>query len=87
MKEKTALTQLIEKVDNDKDYSLPLKNHFVNLISELLELEKKQIIDFHIKVMRQGLINEGDRKWDDAYMPKIRETAETYFTDTYEQPK
>jgi len=40
---------------------------------------KKDMIDFHVEVMKVGLIEEGEKKWTDAYEPKIREVAENYF--------
>ena len=43
---------------------------------------KKQIINFHIEVMKIGLIEEGDKKWSDGYLPKIKETAEKYYEQT-----
>jgi len=46
---------------------------------EFLETEKQQMIDFHIEVMKKGLIDEGETKWNDKYLPKIKETAEQYY--------
>ena len=43
------------------------------------EMEKEQMINFHIEVMKVGLINEGETKWNDGYLPLIRKTAEKYF--------
>ena len=43
------------------------------------QTEKEKMVNFHIEVMKQGLIEEGDKKWTDAYLPKIRETAEKYY--------
>ena len=50
---------------------------------ELLEAEKEQMINFHIEVMKEGLIEEGDKKWSDGYLPKISKTAEQYYTKTF----
>jgi len=49
------------------------------LVKKLLPVEEKQMINFHIEVMKAGLIEEGDEKWSDSYEPKIREVAENYF--------
>ena len=53
------------------------------LLAKLIPTEEKQMIDFHIGVMKIGLIEEGDKKWTDSYLPKIKETAEKYYTQTY----
>ena len=52
-------------------------------VKELLEAEKEQMINFHIEVMKEGLIEEGDKKWSDGYLPKISKTAEQYYTKTF----
>ena len=41
--------------------------------------EKTKMIDFHVEVMKQGLIEEGYNKWRDAYEPSIRNIAEKVF--------
>jgi hypothetical protein len=51
--------------------------------SKYLEKEKRNLIDFHIGVMKRGLINEGELKWDDIYEPKIRELATKYYNKIY----
>ena len=50
----------------------------------LLGKERKQMIDFHIGVMKDGLINEGEKKWKDGYEPKIKEMAEIHYSQNYE---
>jgi hypothetical protein len=40
------------------------------IIAQAKEMEKQQMIDFHIEVMKYGLINEGEAIWKDAYLPK-----------------
>ena len=76
----TVVQKLINKVDSmisnggDADL-LAVKFHLENS----LEAEKEQLINFHIEVMKQGLIEEGDEKWTDAYLPIIREAAEKYY--------
>ena len=80
---KTALTQLIEKLI-DKYGS---DNNFINeAITDAMlfkKAEKEQMINFHIEVMKEGLIEEGDKKWSDEYLPKISKTAEQYYTKTF----
>ena len=53
------------------------------LLAKLIPTEEKQMIDFHIDVMKIGLIEEGDKKWSDGYLPKIKETAEKYYSQTF----
>jgi hypothetical protein len=54
-------------------------------LSNLREIEKRQMIDFHIEVMKIGLINEGEKKWSDSYEPKIREVATKYYNETFNE--
>ena len=49
----------------------------------LLEKERKQMIDFHIGVMKDGLIHEGEKKWKDGYQPKSKEIAEIHYYQNY----
>jgi hypothetical protein len=83
MKRQTAVEWLIEKL---KSQGL-LIGEFDNLIAvkQAKEMEKEKMIDFHVSVMKKGLIEEGDREWTDAYLPKIREVAEQCYKETYEQ--
>ena len=48
-----------------------------------LETEKEQMINFHIEVMKEGLIEEGDKKWSDEYLPKISKTAKKHYQQTF----
>ena len=52
-------------------------------LPKFIEVEKEQMINFHIEVMKEGLIEEGDKKWSDGYLPKISKTAEQYYTKTF----
>jgi hypothetical protein len=47
------------------------------------KIHEEQMIDFHVSVMKKGLIEEGDRQWTDCYSPKIKEVAEQYYNETY----
>lgn len=40
-----------------------------------LEQEKRQAINFHIETIKQGLIEEGEKKWHEAYKPRVEEIA------------
>lgn len=54
------------------------------MLSKLIPLEKTQMVDFHIEVMKIGLIKEGDTKWTDSYRPILKETADNYFVQNFE---
>ncbi len=53
------------------------------LLSKLIPAEEKQMVDFHIEVMKVGLIEEGKNKWADGYEPIIRKVAEKHFQQTF----
>lgn len=46
-------------------------------------MHEEEIINFHIGVMKIGLIEEGERIWTDAYLPKIKEMATEYYNKTF----
>ena len=54
-------------------------NECVKLAEQKLEKEKQAFIDFHIQCMKQGLENEGERKWNEGYLPKITKVATEYY--------
>jgi hypothetical protein len=80
MENKTAIDWLLDKLPHS------IETQFSKQIEQAKKMEKEQVIDFHIEVMKIGLINEGDRKWNDAYKPKIKEQAEQYYNETFNQP-
>jgi hypothetical protein len=53
------------------------------MLGELLEVEKQQIIDFHIEVMKKGLEYENEKEWSDEYLPLIKKRAEIYYNETF----
>ena len=52
---------------------------------EWLQKDKQQSIDYHIGVMKVGLIEEGEKKWNDSYEPKIKEVAIKYYNETFNE--
>lgn len=54
------------------------------MLSKLIPTEQSQIINFHIEVMKIGLIKEGHDRWTDSYKPMLKETAENYFLENFE---
>lgn len=77
MSKQTAVEWLLEQIGLEQ-LILPK-----DIIDKSKEMEKKQLIDFHIEVMKQGLIDEGSKIWCDDYLPKIKETAEQYYNETF----
>lgn len=65
--------------------NLEIFQELKNKLESLLPEEKQMVINTHIEIMKQGLINEGGTKWTDAYLPKIKEQAEQYFNETFKQ--
>jgi hypothetical protein len=53
------------------------------LYEQAKEMEEQQMIDFHIEVMKYGLINEGEAIWKDAYLPKLSGIAKQYYKQKY----
>jgi hypothetical protein len=41
----------------------------------------QELVNHHIQIMKIGLIEEGEKKWEDGYEPKIREIAEKYISE------
>ena len=87
---KTTIQELINEFDiikTSKFIRPPEVIFFNGLLSiieaKYLKLEKQQMIDFHVEVLRFGLIEEGEKKWKDVYEPKVREVAEQIFDKIY----
>jgi hypothetical protein len=90
MKEQTAVEWLIEEwVNVEKAYysgsigRLDLIEKRAELQNKAKELEKQQIIDFHIEVMKKGLEYENEEKWCEGYLPLIKKRAEQYYNETF----
>ncbi len=93
--ENTAMQDLIEQIEKkislikgDKRESRIVRGRYVDCLvmaKSLLPKEKQQLIDFHIGTMKQGLIHEGEKKWQDGYSPKITQVAEQYYNSTFKQ--
>lgn len=62
--EKTPIMLLIEKLEKDRDYSLPMKKHLKKIATELLETEKKVICEAYSQGYRDAESDEGFNKGD-----------------------
>jgi hypothetical protein len=89
---KTILQELIQwTIENAFTVEAQDGTHYVAIdheemrakFDDWLEKEKQQLIDFHIEVMKLGLINEGGEKWKGGYEPIIRNTATEYYDKAY----
>jgi hypothetical protein len=75
----TAVEWLVEQIKNPNWISIPT----YQWIQQAKEMEKQQTIDFHIDVMKYGLIDEGEAIWKDEYLPKILGIAEQRYNEKY----
>jgi hypothetical protein len=80
-KKQTAVQWLLQQIENN--LAIGYNNITKQQHEQALQMEREQIINFHIEVMKQGLISEGDEQWQDAYFPKIKEEAEKTYTQTF----
>ena len=74
---------LVVLLENEFAHKSNQINTIQMTLAKLIPSEEKQMIDFHIEVMKIGLIEEGDKKWSDSYLPKIKETAKHYYGQTF----
>jgi hypothetical protein len=85
-KQKTAVEWLINEITLKKlgDNKLFLNPMVLgNIVEQALEMEKQQFINLHIECMKEGLIVEGSQRWEEKYLPKIKEIAEKTWNKTY----
>lgn len=81
-KEVTAMQDFLIWFENNyTSSSLEIKNK----AQSLLPKEKENYIDFHVEVMKRGLINEGGAKWEEGFKPKIIKEATDYFNSKYNE--
>jgi len=85
--EKTPILKIEKEIA--ELWSSPSDTPTYSKIFEILDkyklIEQESMIDFHIEVMKKGLINEGEQKWQDKYLPKIKTMAEETFNENYTQ--
>jgi hypothetical protein len=81
MQLRDRLQARIDRMESLVDKTMYLQ--VINLINtELLEIEKQTLIDFHIECMKKGLEVDGS-EWKELYLPKISEVAINYYNQTY----
>jgi TPP-dependent 2-oxoacid decarboxylase len=85
---KTAIEEVIDKIKrfqkliSNSSQKLGLAQA-MDILEDFKELEKEKLINFHIEVMKKGLIDEGEQKWLEIYKPKITKIAEQYYNETF----
>lgn len=90
MKQKTAIRQLIEKLKDIEmlsekpSYSDGLKSA-IFFAMELEPLNKQQIIDFHVRCVDDGAMEENEVV-SDADKILIKDHAVKFFNETFEKP-
>lgn len=57
--------------------------HYRKLFEEANKMFEDQLINFHIETMKLGLIEEGVGKWEDVYLPIIKDIAEKNYNKIY----
>lgn len=70
---------------NEYIHQLNQLNSLQSIVANLREVEKQQMINFHVEVMKIGLIDEGEVKWSDDYEPRIRKVATTYYNKIFNE--
>ena len=70
--------EFLEKLTNEN-----YKNSFDEIINQAKEMEKEQMINFHIGAMKKGLEYENEEEWNDGDFPLIKKTAEQYYNQTF----
>jgi hypothetical protein len=78
-KQQTAVEWLVEQLKTKYDINIER----LSVTDKAKEMEKQQMINFHVSVMKKGLIEEDDRKWSEGYLPKITEVAEQCYNETF----
>ena len=73
------------KANAEEDYlQVPISVlRYISQLEQSKEMEKEQLINFHIETMKIGLIKEGEKKWLESYKPKITKIAEEYYNETF----
>ena len=82
MKKLTA----VEWLENEfqemcKDFG-GVHSDFIVKFEQAKEMEKEQIMDFHLEVMKKGLEYENG-EWDNGDLQLIKNIAEQYYNETF----
>jgi glycine cleavage system aminomethyltransferase T len=79
-KQQTAVEWFFSELERMQYF---IGNDMLEAYKQAKEMQKQQMIDFHIEVMKYGLINEGEAIWKDAYLPKLSGIAEQHHKQKY----
>ena len=79
----TPIEELLEELNSNGEIEYDVYSRLHDVITLHLTKEqdyiKNAVIEGHIEIMKMGLIAEGERKWSEGYLPKIKEQAEEYY--------
>jgi hypothetical protein len=83
---KTAMQELMDWFYNRPEYDKTSEGYEIMTMCEiLLNVEKEQIIDFHVMLMKNGLEQEGNIiEWD---YNELKQQALEFYNQTYNQNK
>jgi hypothetical protein len=75
--------ELFEQYSEGNFDRITLNKLVLEATNKAKEMHKEEMINFHIEVMKSGLNQEGERIWEEAYLPKISSIATQKYTETY----
>jgi len=85
----SSVEWLISQLQKSKDWYRVLNelsqmsSTSIDIIEQAKAKHKEEMINFHIEVMKIGLIEEGKIIWEDAYLPKIKQLTTEYYNETF----
>lgn len=68
---------------NGKMTGLEWKYLQAKALEQAKAMRKQELIDFHVGVMKLGLFKEQGISWEDDYLPVIKNIAEQYYNETF----
>ena len=80
-----VMNLLGDLLEDEYTHKLNQLNSLQTIVVNLREVEKQQMIDFHLEVMKIGLIEEGEVRWTDDYEPRIRKVSTTYYNKIFNE--
>jgi len=94
----TTIQELIKELDTliddfDSHYALEIAAYkrgildAIEMAETFLEKEKNNLVDFHIEVMKDGLIEEGEEQPNESDYSIIKELAIRYYDQNFSESK
>ena len=82
----TAVEWLIQNIVEDQTIKSKSMSEWIKIFDNAKEMEREQLIDFHIECMKKGLKLDG-REWKELYFQKIKDIAVKEFYSTFKEIK